>query len=174
MLNEVIAAAARSSKSSTGCATPRPACGTSSTKAASPWATTPIWCWSISHRTRTIRNDEQLTKCGWSAWDGVELTGWPVRTWVLGREVFRDGRIDEYVRGGEAQFDHARGGYWATARLSDAHADCDGDSTLASSRQVRQAQLSCLRRQFVSLWLSEKFLQLLRTREAVNQTLRAR
>jgi hypothetical protein len=31
---------------------------------------------------------------------------------VLGREVFRDGQIDDAVRGGEAQFDHARGGYW--------------------------------------------------------------
>ena len=43
-------------------------------------------------QSRTVRNAEQLTKCGWSAWDGVELTGWPVRTWVRGREVFRDGR----------------------------------------------------------------------------------
>ena len=66
-------------------------------------------------RTRTVRNDEQLTKCGWSAWDGVELTGWPVRTWVRGREVFRDGRVDDSVRGEEAMFDHARGGYWATS-----------------------------------------------------------
>jgi dihydroorotase len=65
-------------------------------------------------RKRTVRNEEQLTKCGWSAWDGVELTGWPVRTWVRGREVFREGRIDDSVRGEEAQYDHARGGYWAT------------------------------------------------------------
>jgi dihydroorotase len=67
------------------------------------------------NRTTTVRNEEQLTKCGWSAWHGVELTGWPVRTWVLGREVFRDGRVAEGVRGQEAVFDHARGGYWATA-----------------------------------------------------------
>jgi dihydroorotase len=65
-------------------------------------------------RKRTVRNADQLTKCGWSAWDGVELTGWPVRTWVRGREVFRDGRLDESVRGEEALYDHARGGYWAT------------------------------------------------------------
>jgi dihydroorotase len=38
-----------------------------------------------------------------------------VRTWVLGQEVFRDGRIDTAIRGQEVQFDHARGGYWATA-----------------------------------------------------------
>lgn len=66
-------------------------------------------------RTQTIRNDQQQTKCRWSPWDGVTLTGWPVRTWVAGREVFRDGRFDETVRGQAARFDHARGGYWATA-----------------------------------------------------------
>jgi dihydroorotase len=65
-------------------------------------------------RRHTIRNEEQLTKCGWSAWDGAKLTGLPVRTWVRGREVFRDGVVNDAVRGAEAQFDHARGGYWAT------------------------------------------------------------
>jgi dihydroorotase len=65
-------------------------------------------------RKRTVRNEEQLTKCGWSAWHGVELTGWPVRTWVLGREAFRDGKVDDSIRGAAAVFDHARGGYWAT------------------------------------------------------------
>jgi dihydroorotase len=38
-----------------------------------------------------------------------------VRTWVRGREVYRDGQIDDSVRGAEAQYDHARGGYWATS-----------------------------------------------------------
>jgi dihydroorotase len=66
------------------------------------------------NRTHTVRNEEQLTKCRWSAWHGVELTGWPVRTWVRGREVFRDGKVADEVRGAEAVFDHARGGYWAT------------------------------------------------------------
>lgn len=64
-------------------------------------------------RRHTIRNAEQLTKCGWSAWDGVELVGLPVRTWVRGREVYRDGRTNDAVRGAAAQFDHARGGYWS-------------------------------------------------------------
>jgi len=65
--------------------------------------------------TKTVRNEEQQTKCRWSPWHGESLTGWPVRTWVLGREVYRDGQFDETVRGEEAQYDHARGGYWATA-----------------------------------------------------------
>jgi dihydroorotase len=63
-------------------------------------------------RTAVIQNDQQQTKCGWSPWHGQSLTGWPVRTWVLGREVYRDGRFDETRPGGEATFDHARGGYW--------------------------------------------------------------
>jgi dihydroorotase len=63
-------------------------------------------------KTATIRNSEQETKSRWSPWNGVMLTGWPVRTWVLGQEVFREGRIDDRVRGGEATFDHSRGGYW--------------------------------------------------------------
>jgi hypothetical protein len=37
-----------------------------------------------------------------------------VRTWVRGQEVFRDGKVLDDVRGAEATFDHARGGYWAT------------------------------------------------------------
>ncbi len=64
---------------------------------------------------REVRNDEQLTKSGWSAWHGETLTGWPVRTWVLGCDVYRADNIDEKCRGRAAQFDHARGGYWATA-----------------------------------------------------------
>lgn len=61
-----------------------------------------------------IRNENQLTKCGWSPWHGVTLTGWPVRTFVMGREVFRDGQIVAEGFGRETLFDHARGGYWAT------------------------------------------------------------
>ena len=66
-------------------------------------------------RSAEIRNERQVSKCGWSPWHGTQLTGWPVRTWVMGREAYRDGQFDESCRGREAQFDHARGGYWATA-----------------------------------------------------------
>lgn len=38
---------------------------------------------------RTIRNEDQQTKCGWSPWEGETLKGWPVATWVMGAEVFR-------------------------------------------------------------------------------------
>jgi dihydroorotase len=56
-------------------------------------------------RRHTILNEQQVTKSGWSPWHGVKLQGLPVRTWVLGREVFRDGVIDDAIRGAEAQFD---------------------------------------------------------------------
>ena len=61
-----------------------------------------------------VRDRDQLTRCGWSAWDGTRLTGWPVQTWVLGKEVYRNGQVERGVRGKPALFDHARGGYWAT------------------------------------------------------------
>ncbi|MFG0297688.1 MAG: dihydroorotase [Maioricimonas sp. JB045] len=66
-------------------------------------------------RQATIRNAEQVTKCGWSPWDGVTLTGWPVRTWVMGQTVFADGQLDASVRGREARYEHERGGFWNTS-----------------------------------------------------------
>jgi dihydroorotase len=66
------------------------------------------------HKKQTVRNADQLTKCGWTPWDGVELTGWPVRTWVMGKTVYQDGKVDDTHRGQEAQYDHSRGGYWKT------------------------------------------------------------
>ena len=66
------------------------------------------------HRRRTIRHAEQLTRSGWSPWDGVSLQGWPVRTIVGGQTVFVDGQIQEQIRGSAVRCDHARGGYWAT------------------------------------------------------------
>lgn len=64
------------------------------------------------NKTETIRNSSQLTKCGWSPWDGTTLTGWPVRTWVMGQQVYCNGMINESIRGQEAQYDHSRKGYW--------------------------------------------------------------
>jgi dihydroorotase len=64
-------------------------------------------------RQAQVLNETQQTKCGWSPWHGETLTGWPVRTWVMGREVYRDGHFDDSRPGSEVRFDHTRGGYWA-------------------------------------------------------------
>jgi len=66
------------------------------------------------NKEKTIADDQQLTRSRWSPWHGETLTGWPVRTFVMGREVFRDGQVLEDARGEEATYDHARGGYWKT------------------------------------------------------------
>jgi dihydroorotase len=66
------------------------------------------------HKQLEIRNENQQTKCGWSPWHGTRLTGWPVRAWVMGREVCRDDQIDDSIRGAEVVFDHRLGGYWGT------------------------------------------------------------
>ena len=58
-------------------------------------------------KTAEIRDEEQVTKCGWSAWHGTRLTGWPVQTWVMGQEVFREGQITDKALGQEAIFDRA-------------------------------------------------------------------
>jgi dihydroorotase len=65
-------------------------------------------------RKMEVRDELQLTKCGWTPWHGMVLTGWPVRTWVLGQQVFCEGRIDLSCRGREVVFDHGRGGYWSS------------------------------------------------------------
>ncbi len=66
------------------------------------------------NRVHTIRNADQVTKCGWTPWDGKTLTGLPLRTWVMGQEVFREGKFNETRLGQEAKFDLKLGGYWAT------------------------------------------------------------
>lgn len=63
---------------------------------------------------KTIRNEDQQTKCKWSPWDGETLRGWAVRTWVMGTDVYRDDQLNLSYRGQEALYDHVRGGYWAT------------------------------------------------------------
>lgn len=60
------------------------------------------------NRTIEVRNEDQVTKSGWTPWHGETLKGWPVRTIVGGRTVFNDGQFDESVRGSEAKFGHSR------------------------------------------------------------------
>lgn len=62
--------------------------------------------------SQQVLNENQQAKCGWSPWHGTTLTGWPVETWVMGRQVYVKGQFKTSRCGSEAQFDHARGGYW--------------------------------------------------------------
>ncbi|MFP6677647.1 MAG: dihydroorotase [Pirellulaceae bacterium] len=64
-------------------------------------------------KRETIRDQDQWTKCRWSPWDGVELVGWPVKTWVQGRLIYDNGQADASKMGREITFDHQLGGYWA-------------------------------------------------------------
>ncbi|HPG88494.1 MAG TPA: dihydroorotase, partial [Hyphomicrobium sp.] len=33
------------------------------------------------------------SRCGWTPYDGVSVTGWPVGTFIRGRKVMWDGQI---------------------------------------------------------------------------------
>lgn len=52
-----------------------------------------------------LREDLQ-TKCGWSPFEGWNLTGWPVVTIVGGAVVFDRGQFSETVRGQALRFDN--------------------------------------------------------------------
>jgi dihydroorotase len=42
---------------------------------------------------RTITNQWIVSRCGWTPFDGVTVTGWPVATIVRGRTVMREGQL---------------------------------------------------------------------------------
>ena len=54
---------------------------------------------------RPVVRSEMLTKCGWSPFEGWNLTGWPVVTVVGGKVVFDHGKLDTNVRGEALTFD---------------------------------------------------------------------
>jgi dihydroorotase len=56
-------------------------------------------------RQQTITPESVHSRCGWSPYEGLTLSGWPVLTAILGRPVFRDGAILDGVRGRELTFD---------------------------------------------------------------------
>lgn len=53
---------------------------------------------------RTITNDWMASRCGWTPYDGWEVTGWPVATIVRGRIVMRDGAIVAAAAGQPVRF----------------------------------------------------------------------
>jgi len=48
---------------------------------------------------RSVERKELLTKCGWSPFEGWNLTGWPVVTIVGGQIVFDHGKVNPEPRG---------------------------------------------------------------------------
>jgi len=54
---------------------------------------------------RLVVREEMVTKCGWSPFEGWNLTGWPVVTVVGGKVVFEKGKLDTNVRGEALTFD---------------------------------------------------------------------
>ena len=42
---------------------------------------------------RTIRNEDQATRAGWTPFDGFEAKGWPMATIIRGNVVMADGQV---------------------------------------------------------------------------------
>src|SRR5262245_54775192 len=55
-------------------------------------------------RRETITNARIASRCGWTPYDGVEVQGWPVGTFVRGRRVMWDGEISGPAHGEAVRF----------------------------------------------------------------------
>ena len=53
---------------------------------------------------RTLRNEDMASRCGWTQFDGMEITGFPVATIVRGRIAMRDGAVAGAPAGAPARF----------------------------------------------------------------------
>ncbi len=60
-------------------------------------------------REAVVRGWQQWTRCGWSAFEGRTLRGWPVRTLLLGETAYLDGALVGEPRGRELSFERAAG-----------------------------------------------------------------
>ncbi len=54
---------------------------------------------------KPVRREDLQTKCGWSPFEGWELTGWPVVTMVGGQIAFNRGEFNDDCRGQALRFD---------------------------------------------------------------------
>ena len=43
--------------------------------------------------SKTITNAQMESRCGWTPFDGMKVTGWPVGTIVRGHQVMREGEL---------------------------------------------------------------------------------
>ncbi len=54
--------------------------------------------------SRTITNQQMESRCGWTPFDGMNVTGWPVGTIVRGHQVMREGEISDPAIGQPVKF----------------------------------------------------------------------
>jgi len=55
-------------------------------------------------RKQTITNGWMKTRCGWTPYDGIEVTGWPIATVVRGNIVMQDGALQKTPLGQPVRF----------------------------------------------------------------------
>jgi dihydroorotase len=60
-------------------------------------------------RRATIRNDWIASRCGWTPYDGVTVTGWPVGTILRGRRVMWEGELVAPGTGEAVRFEEVLG-----------------------------------------------------------------
>lgn len=53
---------------------------------------------------RIIRHEDMASRCGWTPFDGMEATGWPMATIVRGRVVMQDGELIGTAHGRPVRF----------------------------------------------------------------------
>lgn len=58
------------------------------------------------NRYHPVLREELLTKCGWSPFEGWNLTGWPIFTIVGGQVVYERGQLNLAARGKALAFDN--------------------------------------------------------------------
>jgi dihydroorotase len=54
-------------------------------------------------KRQAVRNEDLLTKCKWSPFEGKILKGWPVTTIVNGNVIYDDGKIND-IKSREVQY----------------------------------------------------------------------
>jgi len=54
---------------------------------------------------KTIRNSWIASKCGWTPYDGVEVSGWPLGTIIRGKRVMWEGELVEGANGATVRFE---------------------------------------------------------------------
>ena len=59
---------------------------------------------------RTLRHQDMATRSGWTPFDGMEVTGWPIATIIRGRVVMRDDQIVAPSLGEPVRFLETLGG----------------------------------------------------------------